>query len=165
MSEPTLSHLDEKGRLSMVDVGEKAATARHATARAILKAPAELVRGLFEGKVKKGEALVAAKIAGIQAAKKTGEWIPLCHPLNLTHVEIRFAQLETGIGIEATARTVGPTGVEMEALTAVAAAGLTLYDMGKAAEKGMVLEAIRLVEKAGGKSGLWQRQDEESWAF
>jgi cyclic pyranopterin phosphate synthase len=167
MAKPTLSHLDEEGQLSMVDVGEKASTARSATARAHLRASPDLVAALFEGRVKKGEALIAAKVAGIQAAKKTGEWIPLCHPLNLTHVEVHFVRLEndTGIGIQATARTVGPTGVEMEALTAVSAAGLTLYDMGKAAERGMTLEAIRLVEKRGGKSGHWRRDGEVDWGI
>jgi cyclic pyranopterin phosphate synthase len=165
MKKGTLSHLDEDGRISMVDVGRKDNTARSATARALLRASAETSDALFEGRVKKGEALVTAKIAGILAAKRTGELIPLCHPLNLSHVEVRFSRQPEGIGIEATAQTVGPTGVEMEALSAVMVAGLTLYDMGKAAERGMVLDGARLVEKSGGKSGLWRRDNEPTWEF
>ena len=111
MKKATLSHLDEDGRVSMVNVGHKESTARSATARALLLASPETTAALFEGRVKKGEALVTAKVAGILAAKRTGEWIPLCHPLNLSHVEVRFVRLPDGIGIEATAQTVGPTGV------------------------------------------------------
>ena len=154
------SHLDEHGRLSMVDVSAKSETQRSATARARLCAPGEVLDAVFGGTLEKGEALAAARLAGIQAAKKTGELIPLCHPLPLTRVDVRFTRAEGAIEIEAEARCVGRTGVEMEALMAASVAGLTLYDMAKALEKGMTLEAVRLVEKTGGKSGTWRRAGE-----
>jgi cyclic pyranopterin phosphate synthase len=161
MSErPRPSHLDEHGRLSMVDVSAKPETARSATARARLIAPADVIEAVFGGTLEKGEALAAARLAGIQAAKKTGELIPLCHPLPLTRVDVRFTRGEGAIEIEAEVRCVGRTGVEMEALMAASVAGLTLYDMAKALEKGMTLEAVRLVEKTGGKSGTWRREGE-----
>lgn len=154
------SHLDEHGRLSMVDVSAKAETARSATARARLCAPSDVIDAVFGGKLEKGEALAAARLAGILAAKRTGDLIPLCHPLPLTVVDVRFQRGEGRVEIEAEARCVGRTGVEMEALMAASVAGLTLYDMAKSLEKGMTLEAVRLVEKTGGKSGTWRREGE-----
>ncbi|MDE3192650.1 MAG: cyclic pyranopterin monophosphate synthase MoaC [Chloroflexota bacterium] len=137
----------------MVDVGGKRATERRARARGYLivsKKTIDLVRG---GRAEKGDVLAAAQIAGIMAAKKTSELIPLCHPLPLSHVTVDLTLEDTGIAIEATAATTAQTGVEMEALTAVTVAGLTLYDMLKAVERGARLTEVRLVEKSGGKSG------------
>ncbi|MDE3112839.1 MAG: cyclic pyranopterin monophosphate synthase MoaC [Chloroflexota bacterium] len=137
----------------MVDVGGKRATERRARARGYLivsKKTIDLVRG---GRAEKGDVLAAAQIAGIMAAKKTSELIPLCHPLPLSHVTVDLTVEDTGIAIEATAATTAQTGVEMEALTAVTVAGLTLYDMLKAVERGARLTEVRLVEKSGGKSG------------
>jgi cyclic pyranopterin phosphate synthase len=159
-SRPT--HLDERGRLSMVDVSEKTETARVAIARARLCARDETLEAIMGSHLEKGEALAAARIAGIGAAKRTGDLIPLCHPLPLTSVEVRFEREEGAVAIEAEARCVGRTGVEMEAMMAASVAGLTLYDMAKAMEKGMTLEAVRLVEKRGGKSGTWKREGEDA---
>lgn len=158
--EKRLTHLDEHGRLSMVDVSAKPETERVAIARARLVASDETVQAIWTGGLEKGEALAAARIAGILAAKKTGELIPLCHPLPLTRVDVRFTRASGAIDIEAEARCVGRTGVEMEAMMAASVAGLTLYDMAKSMEKGMILEAVRLVEKRGGKSGTWRREGE-----
>jgi len=160
MTDPRLTHLDAQGRLHMVDVGQKAETERVAIARGLLRASAETADALMQGTLEKGEALAAARVAGIMAAKRTGELIPLCHPIGLTSVEVRFARVADGIAIEAETRCVGRTGVEMEAMAAVSMAGLTLYDMAKSKERGMTLEAVRLVEKRGGKSGTWRREDE-----
>ncbi len=154
------THLDEQGRLSMVDVSHKAETERSALARGRLVCSPEIREAIFGGELEKGEALAAARLAGILAAKRTGELIPLCHPLPLSSVRVGFARADEGIDIEAEARCVGRTGVEMEAMVAVSVAGLTLYDMAKALEKGMTLEAVRLVEKKGGKSGHWRRAGE-----
>lgn len=154
------SHLDEHGRLSMVDVTDKAVTDRTARARARLLAPVPVVDAIWGGTLHKGEALAAARLAGVMAAKRTGDLIPLCHPLPLTHVDVRFARTDEGVAIEAEARCAGRTGVEMEAMTAASIAALTLYDMAKSMEKGMTLEGVRLVEKTGGKSGTWRREDE-----
>lgn len=137
----------------MVDVGEKAATQRRAVARGKLLLSAETVALVRDGKTPKGDVLATARIAGIQAAKRTSELIPLTHPLPLTHVSIDLQVQDDGIAIEATAATNAQTGVEMEAMTAVAVAGLTLYDMLKAVERGARLTDVRLVEKTGGKSG------------
>ncbi|MBI3175872.1 MAG: cyclic pyranopterin monophosphate synthase MoaC [Chloroflexi bacterium] len=155
MSEPKLTHLDEHGQASMVDVGAKPDTERIAIARGevhMLKATFDLIRA---GQIKKGDVLTVAQIAGITAAKRTSDLIPLCHPLPLTKVDVDLALDESlpGVVITATAKTVGKTGVEMEALTAVSVAALTVYDMAKAAEKTMRIQNIRLVEKHGGKSG------------
>jgi len=155
MSEPKLTHLDEHGQASMVDVGAKSDTERVAVARGeihMLKATFDLIR---DGQIKKGDVLTVAQIAGITAAKRTSDLIPLCHPLFLTKVDVDLALDESlpGVVITATAKTVGKTGVEMEALTAVSVAALTVYDMAKAAEKTMRIQNIRLVEKHGGKSG------------
>lgn len=155
MSDPKLTHLDEHGRARMVDVGSKPDTERVAIARGevhMLKATFDLIR---DGQIKKGDVLTVAQIAGITASKRTSELIPLCHPLPLTKVDVDLALDESlpGVVITATAKTIGKTGVEMEALTAVSVAALTVYDMAKAAEKTMRIQNIRLVEKHGGKSG------------
>jgi cyclic pyranopterin phosphate synthase len=159
-----LSHLDEEGRARMVDVGAKPDTERIATARGrITMQPATLAL-IQSGAVKKGDVLTVAQIAGIQAAKRTHEMIPMCHPLLLTHVAVELAPGEAAdqawIEIEATVRTLGKTGVEMEALTAVSVAALTVYDMCKAADRGMHIEQVRLVHKSGGASGTWTQEDE-----
>ena len=148
------SHLDAEGKARMVDVSEKAETARRAVARGrVLLAP-ETVRLLREQAVPKGDALGVARIAGILAAKRTSDLIPLCHPLPITHVAVDLAVTDEGVEIEAEAAVTGKTGVEMEALTAVAVAALTLYDMVKAVDRAAVLTDIRLVHKSGGKADL-----------
>ena len=152
-----LTHFDEAGRPHMVDVSAKPATARQATARGRVRLSAETVGMVAKGRVGKGDVIGIAELAGIMGAKRTSDLIPLCHPLVLSAVEVRVTLAEPGLVVEATARTTGPTGVEMEALTAVAAACLTIYDMLKAAERGIVIEAIELVAKSGGKSGEWRR--------
>jgi cyclic pyranopterin phosphate synthase len=157
MARAKLTHVDDHGRVSMVDVSNKAETARSATARGLLRCTRATRDAIAQGKLKKGEALAAARVAGVLAAKKTGELIPLCHPIALTDVQVSFASVGAGIAIEATAKTMGRTGVEMEALVAVAVAGLTLYDMAKAVERTMTLADVQLVEKVGGKSGHWVR--------
>jgi cyclic pyranopterin monophosphate synthase len=157
MRQPQLTHVDSRGRVRMVDVGEKPATAREAVARgsiAMSRAAREAIRA---GAVKKGDPLQAARVAGIMAAKRTSELIPLCHPLSLTHASVDLTPTARGYDIEARARTTGPTGVEMEALTAVAVAALTVYDMLKAVDRAMTIGDIRLVEKRGGRSGLYRR--------
>lgn len=157
-----LTHLDEQGRARMVDVGAKAETAREAIARGEVRMSPETLRLIATGGAAKGDVLGVARIAGIMAAKRTGELIPLCHPLPITRAEVHFQvdEAASAIEIEARVATVGKTGVEMEALTAVTVAALTIYDMAKAAEKGMTIENIRLVRKTGGKSGTWERPDE-----
>ena len=151
------SHLDDKGRVTMVDVSQKTSTERLAVAGATVHCERTTVDAIFGDAIQKGEALAAARIAGIQAAKQTGTLIPLCHPIGLTHVEVNFTRHETTIDITASARCVGQTGVEMEAMTAAAIAGLTLYDMAKSIDRSMVLSEVRLLEKRGGKSGHWLR--------
>ena len=152
-----LTHFDGEGKPRMVDVSGKAETAREAVARGRVRlAPATLAM-VTAGRVGKGDVIGIAELAGIMGAKRTAELIPLCHPLALSSVTVRVTVAEPGLVIEATARTTGPTGVEMEALTAVSVACLTIYDMLKAAERGMVIEAIELVAKTGGKSGEWRR--------
>ena len=148
-----LSHLDDKGQARMVDVGAKPDTERRAVARGKLTLSAATVTLVRDGRAPKGDVLAAARIAGIMGAKKTSEIIPLAHPLPLSHVAVELVVEEDGIAIEATAATTGKTGVEMEALTAVTVAGLTLYDMLKAVERGARLTDVRLVEKSGGRSG------------
>lgn len=153
-----LTHLDDKGAARMVDVGGKRETVRSATAAGRIRmAPATLV-AVREGSGPKGDVLSAARIAGIMAAKKTGELIPLCHPLALDTVSVDFAFVEDAVEVTAKAALTGKTGVEMEALTAASIALLTLYDMAKALEKGMVIEHVRLLEKTGGKSGDWRAE-------
>ena len=150
-----LTHLDESGRVRMVDVSEKADTERLAIAQGEVHMKKETLELIRAGQIKKGDVLTVAQIAGITAAKRTSELIPLCHPLPLTQVDVELVLNEAlpGVQITATAKTVGKTGVEMEALTAVSVAALTVYDMAKAAEKSMRIENIRLVEKHGGRSG------------
>ena len=154
-----LTHLDEAGHAHMVDVSGKSDTDRMATATAIVQLTQAAMDGLLEGNLKKGDALAVARIAGIMAAKKTSELIPLCHPLPITKVAV---DLETDrathrILITATVKTRGQTGVEMEALTAASTAALTVYDMMKAVDKGITIASIQLEEKQGGKSGTWRR--------
>ena len=154
-----LTHIDETGRAHMVDVSGKAVTAREAVAEGFVRmAPATLALAL-SGDAKKGDVRAVAEIAGIMAAKKTSELIPLCHPLALTKVEVRVEPGEGGLAVTARARTSGQTGVEMEALTAVSVACLTVYDMLKAADKAMTIDGVRLMAKSGGKSGDWVREE------
>jgi cyclic pyranopterin phosphate synthase len=150
-----LTHLDEQGRARMVDVGHKPDTERSAVARGEVHMKKETLELIRAGQIKKGDVLTVAQIAGITASKRTSELIPLCHPLPLTHVDVELALDHSipGVVITATAKTVGKTGVEMEALTAVSVAALTVYDMAKAAEKTMRIQNIRLVEKHGGQGG------------
>ena len=154
-----LSHLDEKGRARMVDVGSKPESPRRAVASGAVKMSDEALAAIREGRMPKGDVLAAARIAGIQAAKRTSELIPLCHPLRLTRVEVdlRVDEEEGCVRIAAVTEAVDRTGVEMEALTAVSAAALTVYDMAKALDRGMSIEAVRLEEKDGGRSGAWRR--------
>jgi len=154
---PRPSHIDERGQARMVDVGAKAETERHALASGRVRMADATRETLFRGAAAKGDVLAVARVAAIQAAKRTGELIPLCHPLPLTQVRVEFAEVGDGVAIEAEARTVGRTGVEMEALTAVSVAALTIYDMLKAIDRGMVLGEMRLERKSGGKSGTWER--------
>ena len=149
----TLTHIDAKGRARMVDVGAKKATERRAKARGFLRLSPATVALVKAGKLEKGDVVATAQLAGIMAAKRTSELIPLTHPLPLTHVSVDVTVEKGGIAIEATAATTAQTGVEMEALTAVTVAGLTLYDMLKAVERGARLTDVRLVEKSGGSSG------------
>jgi cyclic pyranopterin phosphate synthase len=150
-----LSHIDESGRASMVDVGQKPDTERTATARGEVVMKSETLALVQAGALKKGDLLTTAQLAGVMAAKRTSELIPLCHPIPLTHIDVQLEldPVLPGIQIRATARTVGKTGVEMEALTAVSVTALTVYDMAKAVEKTMRIQNIRLVEKHGGLSG------------
>jgi len=141
----------------MVDVAEKAATVREATAECTVRMSSETVRAVREA-TPKGDALQVARVAGIMGAKRTPDLIPLCHPLPLTSVTVDFEFVEAGVRITTTARVVGQTGVEMEALTAAAVAGLTLVDMTKGVERGVYLENVRLLEKSGGRSGTWKRK-------
>ena len=160
---PKLSHLDSRGKLKMVDVGSKKESERIAVARGEVRMSPEAFRQLQENRLVKGDAVAVAKTAGILAAKRTAGLIPLCHPLLLDSIDLRFVFLDDGrtVEIESTVKTSAKTGVEMEALTAVAVAGLTLYDMGKAVDKGIVIQNIRLVKKTGGKSGTYLREGEK----
>ncbi len=152
-----LSHVDEAGRVRMVDTSGKVNTTRRATASAKVVMSAETVATLREHRSPKGDPLEAARLAGIMAAKRTAELIPLCHPLPLTHIEVRAELNDDGVYLEADVSTNAQTGVEMEALTAVSVAALTIYDMCKAVEKGIRITEIRLEEKTGGKSGDYRR--------
>ena len=155
-----LTHIDEAGRARMVDVSDKPSTAREAVAAGLVRMKPETLALALGGQAKKGDVRAVAEIAGVMAAKKTSDLIPLCHPLSLTKVAVEVAEAEGGVGLTVTARvrTTGPTGVEMEALTAVSVACLTIYDMLKAADKAMTIEAIRLIEKTGGASGDFRRE-------
>jgi cyclic pyranopterin phosphate synthase len=156
-----LTHLDAEGRARMVDVSAKPATAREAVAAGLVRMAPETLALALSGQAKKGDVLTTAEIAGVMAAKRTAELIPLCHPLALSSVKVAVEPAPGGEGLVVTARvkTTGPTGVEMEALTAVSVAALTLYDMLKAADKAMTIEAVRLLEKTGGASGEYRRAE------
>jgi len=158
MAKARLSHVDARGRVKMVDVGAKPITAREAVARGAITMSAGALRLIRSGKVAKGDPLQTARLAGIMAAKATSSLIPLCHPLSLTHVSVELTPARRGYTIEARVRTEAQTGVEMEALTAVSVAALTIYDMVKAVDKTMVIGEIRVVEKIGGKSGHYVRR-------
>jgi cyclic pyranopterin monophosphate synthase len=151
-----LTHLDESGAARMVDVADKPATAREATAEGTIIMSSEALAAIRDGITKKGDVLAVARVAGIMAAKKTSDLIPLCHPIVLSSVTVDFAFSDVSITATATARTTGPTGIEMEALTAVSTALLTLYDMAKALDRNMVISDIRLLAKSGGRSGDWR---------
>lgn len=153
-----LSHLDEHGAAHMVDVTDKAATTRTAVAAGTVHTTAEVVALIATGGLPKGDALATARVAGILAAKRTSDLIPLCHPLALTGVDVDFAVGEAEVELTASVRTTDRTGVEMEALTAVSVAALTLYDMIKAVDPGATLDDIRVLRKEGGKTGLWTRR-------
>lgn len=157
MAMAELTHLDESGAARMVDVGAKPATTREATAEGRIAMSAEAARAIAEGSGKKGDALAVARVAGIMAAKRTSELIPLCHPVPLSHVRVELLPDESGVTVRATCACTGPTGVEMEALTAVSVALLTLYDMAKAIDRGMMIGPIALLAKSGGQSGDWVR--------
>ena len=152
-----LTHLDAQGKARMVDVGGKAETHRVAVAAGRIRMSGQALDAIRDGTVPKGDVLAAARIAGIKAAKKTADLIPLCHPLGLDAVAIDFALLDDGVEVTATASLTARTGVEMEAMVAVSIALLTIYDMAKAVDKAMVIDAVRLIEKRGGKSGDWKR--------
>lgn len=151
-----LTHLDETGSARMVDVGNKARTRRVAMAHGRILLAADALAAIREGTVQKGDVLATARIAGIMAAKRTGDLIPLCHPLGLDSVSIDFTFEETGLAVTATAATTAKTGVEIEAMTATSIALLTIYDMAKAMDKAMTIGDVRLVAKDGGKSGRWR---------
>jgi cyclic pyranopterin monophosphate synthase len=156
-----LSHLDDQGRAKMVDVSDKDITSRIAVARATIHMRAETLTLILDDKIEKGDVFSVARVAGIMAAKKTPELIPMCHPLNITSVEIDLTPAENParVEIEASVRVSGKTGVEMEAMTAVSVAGLTIYDMCKAVDREMSIGEIRLVKKSGGKSGTFIRKE------
>ena len=157
-----LTHLDEQGNAHMVDVAAKSVTHRRAVAGAFVEMKLVTEGLILGGGAKKGDVLAAARIAGIMAAKRTSDLIPLCHPLSLTHVSVELGpddSARTGIAIIATAETDGKTGVEMEALTAASVAALTIYDMCKAVDRGMVVTDVRLLSKEGGASGTWTREE------
>ena len=152
MSKRKLSHVDAEGRARMVDVSAKQSTQRQAIATGHIALSAAARTAIRDRKLKKGDPLSVARLAGVMAAKRTSDLIPLCHPLQLTHVDVEITAVRDGYDITATVRTTGPTGVEMEALTAVSVAALTIYDMVKAVDHRMTIGAIRLIEKTGGKS-------------
>ncbi|WEK46953.1 MAG: cyclic pyranopterin monophosphate synthase MoaC [Candidatus Andeanibacterium colombiense] len=154
-----LSHLDDTGAARMVDIGGKAESARKAVATGRITMSAETLQAVRDGSGPKGDVLAAARIAGIMAAKKTADLIPLCHPLPLSSVTVEFEFEEGAVRATATASLVGKTGVEMEAMTATSIALLTIYDMAKVLGKGMVIEQVRLLSKSGGKSGEWHAGD------
>lgn len=160
MSQDELTHFDAAGQAHMVDVGTKAETARTGRAAGRIRMRPATFSLVRDGSASKGDVLGVARIAAIQAAKRTGELIPLCHPIPLTRVAVEFSldEATSTVACEVVAQTVGRTGVEMEAMTAVSVALLTIYDMCKAVDRGMVIDKIRLLEKAGGKSGHWRRE-------
>ena len=155
----TLTHLDAAGGARMVDVGDKAPTRREATATGRILMSAEAAAAIRDGSAKKGDVLAVARVAGIMAAKRTSDLIPLCHPLPVTKVTVDLAVEDAAVAATATVATDGKTGVEMEALTAVTVALLTVYDMAKAIDKGMTIEGVRLLAKSGGRSGDWRAEE------
>jgi cyclic pyranopterin monophosphate synthase len=159
----TLTHFNAQGRAHMVDISAKESTQRTATAYARIFMKAETLQLIRDGKMKKGDVLAVSQVAGIMGAKKTWDLIPMCHPLSLTGVDIRFEEVpaEHALDIYCTVKTKGPTGVEMEALTAVSLAALTVYDMCKAVDRDMVITSVCLLEKSGGKSGEYKREEGE----
>ena len=159
MTRPKLTHVDETGAARMVDVGEKGTTRRHATAECLVRMAT--VAAVRDASLAKGDALQVARVAAIMAAKRTPELIPLCHPLPITAVDVEFELRDEGVRVEVTARVTGQTGVEMEALTGAAVAGLTLIDMVKGVEKGVAIEGVRLLRKSGGRSGSWRREPDQ----
>ncbi len=160
MSKPRkLTHLDQEGKALMVDVSEKKVSARIARARAFVRLSLKALEAIAEKGLPKGDVFGVARVAGIMAAKKTPELIPLCHPLALTGIEVTLDAVEGGVLIESQVKTTDRTGVEMEALTAVTVAALTVYDMCKSIDKSVTIESVMLLEKAGGKSGEWKRDD------
>ncbi|CAM5380873.1 Cyclic pyranopterin monophosphate synthase OS=Afipia felis OX=1035 GN=moaC PE=3 SV=1 [Afipia felis] len=160
MSKPSLTHIDAKGEAHMVDVSAKDATERVAVAEGFVVMNADTLRLIVEGNAKKGDVLGTARVAGIMAAKRTSDLIPLCHPLAISKVTLDITPDDSlpGCRVEASVKVTGPTGVEMEALTAVSVACLTVYDMIKAVERGVHIEGIRLLEKRGGKSGVYKHE-------
>jgi cyclic pyranopterin phosphate synthase len=156
MAKKRLTHLSSRGEARMVDVSEKASTERVAIAEGFVRMKPATLALVRKGNAKKGDVLGAARLAGIMAAKRTHELIPLCHPLALSKVVVDLEPGRSGVAVRATVKVKGPTGVEMEALTAVSVACLTIYDMVKAAERGMTIEKVRLIEKRGGKSGVYR---------
>lgn len=160
----TFSHLDSQGALSMVDVGQKASTERVAIARAVVELAPKTMELLRKAALPKGDVLTCAKIAGIMAAKRTGELIPLCHPLSLNYVDVRFRILPEAsqVVIETETRTLGPTGVEMEAIVAAQVAAATIYDMCKAVQRDIIIRDVRLLHKRGGRSGVFNAVDRDS---
>jgi len=160
MSEKHLTHVDERGAARMVDVAGKAVTHRRAVAEAVIHMRAETLAMIYEGQAPKGDVLGVARVAGITAAKKTSDLIPLCHSIALTHASVDFEPLGDGVRIRAAVETDGATGVEMEALTAASIAALTLYDMCKAVDRGMTVDGLGLLLKEGGKSGRWVREED-----
>jgi cyclic pyranopterin phosphate synthase len=157
-TKPVSTHVDADGHVHMVDVGEKPETARRAIARAFLRMREDTARALRDGNTPKGDVLATARLAGIMAAKRTPELIPLCHAIALTRVAVELNVERDGVAIEAVAEARDRTGVEMEAMTAASVAALTLYDMLKGIDRAMVIEAVRLEEKSGGRSGHWVRE-------
>ena len=155
MADSDLTHLDAHGQAHMVDVGDKSVSRRRAVAEAVILMSDETLDRLFEGDLPKGDALGVARVAGIMAAKRTSELIPLCHPLSLSAVSVELTRIDGGARVESEVRTSDRTGVEMEALTAASVAALTIYDMIKGVERGAQIGAIRLLEKSGGKTGDW----------
>lgn len=152
-----LTHLNQRGEAHIVDIGDKATTRRRAVAQARLDAKAETIEAILGGALKKGDAIAVARVAGIMAAKKTADLIPLCHPIPLTSVSVDITAEGPALVISATAETTGQTGVEMEAMTAATVAALTLYDMAKSMDRAMTISQVQLVEKSGGKSGDFKR--------
>lgn len=152
-----LSHLDERGNARMVDVGAKASTDREAVAEAVVVLSEATLRALMDGSLPKGDAVAVARVAAIQAVKRTADLIPLCHPLRLSAVEVDIEQIDSGVRLTVTVRTTDRTGVEMEALTGVSVGALTIYDMVKGLERGAEIGPVRLLRKSGGASGTWER--------